>query len=211
MTQRCALALGRGCGATEALSQSVRYPHLTYPPGCVRASRAFAPTHVGSLALPRKDGETHLLYSYFVKKLVRQSFENVNNHRYDELLKAVAPNVHHRFAGAHSIGGERHDKEAMRRWLGRVGRVLPNLHIKVNDIWVKGGPWHTKVFVQWDATATLLNGDSSYFNRGLHVITMRWGKVYSLDVFEDSQEVARGLVVQAQSGLKEAIAEQIIS
>src|SRR5438105_12160275 len=34
------------------------------------------------------------------------------------------------------------------------GRVLPNLHIKVNDIWVKGGPWHTKVFVQWDTTAT---------------------------------------------------------
>jgi len=138
-----------------------------------------------------------MLYSYFVKKLVRQSFEHVNNHNYDELLEAVAPNVHHRFAGAHSIGGERHDKEAMRRWLGRVGRVLPNLHIKVNDIWVKGGPWHTKVFVQWDATATLLNGDSSYFNRGFHVITMRWGKVYSLDVFEDSQEVARGLAVQA--------------
>ena len=113
-----------------------------------------------------------MLYSYVVKKLVRESFENVNNHRYDELLKAVAPNVHHRFAGAHSIGGERHDKEAMRRWLERLGRVLPNLHIKVNDIWVKGGPWNTKVFVQWEATATLLNGDSSYFNRGLHVITM---------------------------------------
>jgi ketosteroid isomerase-like protein len=79
-----------------------------------------------------------MLYSYTVKKLIRQSFENVNSHNYDELLKAVAPNVHHRFAGAHSIGGERHDKEAMRRWLGRVGRVLPNLHIKVNDIWVKG-------------------------------------------------------------------------
>ena len=44
---------------------------------------------------------------------------------------------------------------------------------------------------------TALNGDSSYFNRGFHVITMRWGKVYSLDVFEDSQEVARGLAVQA--------------
>jgi len=98
-----------------------------------------------------------MLYSHFVKKLVRQSFENVNNHRYDEVLKAVAPNVHHRFAGAHSIGGERHDKEAMRHWLGRVGCVLPNLHIKVNDIWVKG------------------------------------------------------LAVQAESGLKEATAEQIVS
>ena len=89
--------------------------------------------------------------------------------------------------------------------------VLPNLQIKVNKIWVKGWPWHTMVFVQWDATATLLNGDSSYFNRGFHVITMRWGKVCSLDVFEDPQEVARGLTAQAQSGLKEAIAVQIVS
>jgi hypothetical protein len=51
---------------------------------------------------------------------------------------------------------------------------------------------------------TLLNGNDSYFNRGLHVITMRWGKVCALDVFEDSQEVARGLVAHAASGLKEA-------
>jgi hypothetical protein len=41
-----------------------------------------------------------MLYSHVVKKLVRQSFEHVNNQRWDELLKAVAPNVHHRFAGA---------------------------------------------------------------------------------------------------------------
>jgi hypothetical protein len=34
---------------------------------------------------------------------------------------------------------------------------------------------------------------------------------YSLDVFEDSQEVARGLAIQAEAGLKEAIAEQIVS
>jgi ketosteroid isomerase-like protein len=152
-----------------------------------------------------------MLYRYFVKKLVRQSFDHVNNRRWDELLKPVAQNVHHRFAGAHSLGGERHDKEAMRRWLERIGRVLPNLHIKVNNIWVKGWPWRTIVFVQWDATATLLNGDDSYFNRGLHVITMRWGKVYALDVFEDSQEVARGLAAQAASGFKEAVAEQIVS
>ena len=54
-----------------------------------------------------------MLYSYFVQKLVRQSFDHVNNHRWEELLKPVAPNVHHRFAGVHSIGGERRDKEAM--------------------------------------------------------------------------------------------------
>jgi hypothetical protein len=114
-----------------------------------------------------------MLYSYFVEKLVRQSFD--------------------------------------RRWLERLGRVLPNLHLKVNNIWVTGWPWDTTVFAQWDAAATLLNGDDSYFNRGFHVISMRWGKVYALDVFEDSQEVARGLAAQAAAGLKEAVAERIVS
>jgi ketosteroid isomerase-like protein len=152
-----------------------------------------------------------MIYSYFVEKLVRQSFDHVNDHRWDELLKSVAPNVHHRFGGSHSIGGERHDKEAMRRWLERLGRVLPNLHLKVNQVWVTGWRWDTTVFVQWDATATLLNGDNSYFNRGFHVISMRWGTAHALDVFEDSQEVARGLAAQAAAGLKEAVAEQIVS
>jgi ketosteroid isomerase-like protein len=95
------------------------------------------------------------------KRLVRRSFDHVNNHRWDELLKSATPNVHHRFGGAHAIGGERHDKETLRRWFERLGRVLPNLHLKINNIWVKGWPWHTTVFVQWDATATLLNGDAS--------------------------------------------------
>jgi len=51
------------------------------------------------------------VYSYLAKKLIRQSFDHVNNYRWDELLQAVAPNIHHRFSGAHSIGGERRDKE----------------------------------------------------------------------------------------------------
>ena len=151
-----------------------------------------------------------MLYSYIVKKLIRQSFDHLNNHRWDELLKAVAPNVHQRVPGAHSLGGERHDKEALRRWFERFGRVLPNVHLKVNNIWVKGWPWHTTVFAQWDGTATLLNGDA-YFNRGLHVFTLRWGKVYAIDEFQDSQEAARGLTAQAAAGLKEAAAEQIVS
>ena len=126
-----------------------------------------------------------MLYSYIVKKRIRQSFDHLNNHRWDEVLKAVAPNVHHRLPGANSLGGERHDKETLRRWFERLGRVQPNLHLKVNNIWVKGWPWHTTVFVQWDGTATLLNGDASYFNRGLQVITLRWGRIYAVDVFED--------------------------
>ncbi len=50
-----------------------------------------------------------------------------------------------------------------------------------NNIWVKGPPWHTMVFVQWDGTATLLNG-GGYFQHAIHVITRRWGKIAALDV-----------------------------
>jgi ketosteroid isomerase-like protein len=152
-----------------------------------------------------------MLYSSIVKKRIRQAFDRVNDHAWDDLMPGIAPDVHHSFGGAHAIGGERHDAKTLRCWFERLARVLPNLHLQINNIWVKGPPWHTMVFVQWDGTATLLNGDDSYFNRGLHVITLKWGKIQELDVFEDSQEVARGLAAQAEAGLEEAVAPQLVS
>jgi ketosteroid isomerase-like protein len=151
-----------------------------------------------------------VVYSLIVKSRIRQSFDQVNNRRWDDLMKSIDPNVHHRFLGTHSIGGERHDRDTLRRWFERLGRVLPNLHLKINDIWVKGWPWHTTVFVQWDGTATLLDG-GPYSQHAVHIITLRWGKIHALDVFEDSQEVARALGGQAAAGLDEAAAEPIVS
>ena len=151
-----------------------------------------------------------MLYSAIVKNRIRQSFDHVNNHRWDELLGSIAPAVDHRFLGTHAIGGQRHDKETLRRWFERLGRVLPSLQLNINNIWVKGPPWNTTVFVQWDGAATLQNG-GPYRQHAVHVITLRWGKIHALDVFEDSQEVARALAVQAAAGLEEAAAEPIVS
>jgi len=152
-----------------------------------------------------------MIYSYIVKKRIKQTFDHVNNHNWDEAVKAVSSHVQHRVSGSHALGGERHSKEALRIWFERLGRVLSTLHINVNNIWVNGWPWNTTVFVQWDGTATLLNGNSSYVNRGLHVFTLRWGKVYALEEFQDSQAAACGLAAQAASGLEEAAAKQILS
>ena len=35
-----------------------------------------------------------MLYRYFVEKSIRQSFDHVNNHRWDAAVKAVGPHVH---------------------------------------------------------------------------------------------------------------------
>jgi ketosteroid isomerase-like protein len=151
-----------------------------------------------------------VLYRSIVKKRIRLAFDHVNNRRWDELMRSISPGVHHRVGGDHAIGGERHDRETLRRWFERLARILPNLQLKINNIWVQGWPWHTMVFVQWDGTATLLNGEG-YFQHAIHVITLRWGKIAALDVFEDSQAVDRALVAQAAAGLDEAAAEPILS
>jgi len=151
-----------------------------------------------------------MLYRAIVKQRIRQSFDHVNNRRWDELMGSIAPAVHHRFLGAHAIGGERHDRDTLRLWFERLARVLPNLQLKINDIWVQGWPWHTMVFVQWDGAATLLNGDA-YRQHAVHIITLRWGKIHELDVFEDSQAVSRALATQAAAGLEEAAADPIVS
>ena len=43
--------------------------------------------------------------SNLAEERVRQSFENVNDRNYDARLKAVAPDVHHRFVGVYTMGG----------------------------------------------------------------------------------------------------------
>jgi hypothetical protein len=43
------------------------------------------------------------------------------------------------------------------------------------------------------------------------VFTLKWGKVYALEEFQDSEAAADALAAQAATGLKEAIAEQIVS
>ncbi|MBV9917191.1 MAG: nuclear transport factor 2 family protein [Solirubrobacterales bacterium] len=61
------------------------------------------------------------MYHAIVKRIAPRNFERVNDHDYEALLKNCTPDVHHRFGGHHALGGERHDKEALRRWFGSVG------------------------------------------------------------------------------------------
>jgi ketosteroid isomerase-like protein len=152
-----------------------------------------------------------IIYSRIIKKLVQESFLAVQNHDYDSVLKGVAAeNLTHRFAGSNSLGGVRHDKEALERWFKRVGTVLPNLQFEVTDVLVNGGPWNTTVVARWIATCKLANGDH-YINPGVHIIKIRWGKAYDFDVYEDTYAVTCGLDNQARSGIDEAKAPQIQS
>jgi ketosteroid isomerase-like protein len=144
-----------------------------------------------------------MIYSKIVESRIRQSFDDVNHHRWLALEKAISPVVNHRFLGDHAVGGERNDRDTLKLWFTRLWTVLPNLHLTVNRVWVKGWPWNTTVIAQWDGAATLADG-GGYRQHAVHLVTLRWGRIVALDVFEDSQEIARALAVQASSGIEEA-------
>jgi len=90
------------------------------------------------------------MYHSIVRRIALRNFERVNQKDYGALLKDCDPNISHRFGGAHALGGMRHDREALRRWFERLGRVLPTLHLDVTDVWVKGGPHNTTIIMRWE-------------------------------------------------------------
>lgn len=150
------------------------------------------------------------MFHKIIERQARRTFARVNAHDYAAILDDALPDIRHRFAGEHALGGERNDIEHMRLWFERLGRVVPTLEITVTDIWVKGGPRKAVVIVRWDAAATLLDGDP-YRNHGVHVIHLRKLKIVSIDVSEDSQAVAKCLQRQAKAGIAEALADPIVS
>ena len=106
--------------------------------------------------------------------------------------------------------GTRHDKESVLRWFKRVNTILPDLKFEMTDIQVKGGPANTLVIARWTATCHLLNGEP-YENKGVHFITIKWGKAVKFDVYENTKVVSHGLDVQFEAGIKEAKAPKIVS
>jgi len=150
------------------------------------------------------------MYHSIVKRIARKNFLRVNEKDFDALLDDCTADVHHRFGGNHALGGERHDRDALRQWFGRLGRLGKHLTLKVEDTWVKGLPHDTTIIVRWSATDTLPDG-APYQNRGVHIVKMRWGKVVDIDAHEDSQAVAGNLEKQAALGVAEAKAPQIVS
>ncbi len=150
------------------------------------------------------------MYHAFVKRLTARNFTYVNTQDYDALVASCVPHVHHRFGGDHALGGERHDTVALRLWFDRLGRLVPTLRLQIRDLWVTGMPWNTVVIVRWTGTAEYPDG-SPYDQHGVHVITLRWGRVTSIDANEDSQAVARMMAALAAIGVTEATAAPITS
>lgn len=159
---------------------------------------------------PHRTDKGTFIFHRLIARQARRTFTAVNARDYDKVLASALPDMQHRFGGDHALGGQRHDPAHVRLWFERLHRVVPNIVITVNDVWVTGGLRRAVVFVRWTVSATLLDG-KPYSNRGVHIIHLRNRKIFSIDVHEDSQAVAHALERQAVAGLQEASAPPILS
>ena len=143
--------------------------------------------------------------------VAKKNFMRVNNKDYAALLKNCAPTSPPSLRGAHALGGERHDREALRRWFERLGRRSPGLKLTVRDVWAQGLPHNTTVIIRWTAAQVLIRRLADPQNHGVHIVHMRWGKIVGIDADEDSQAVAGAMKVCAAHDLEEALADPITS
>ena len=150
------------------------------------------------------------MYGRIVKRLAAHNFNLVNSKGYEELLASCSDDIYHRFGGDHALGGERHDKDGLRLWFERLGRLIPSLHLQIEEMWVTGFVMNTTVIIRWTGTGEFPDG-SPYLNHGVHLVRLQRGKVVSIDANEDSQAVAKMLDAVAATGVEEAHAAPILS
>jgi ketosteroid isomerase-like protein len=143
------------------------------------------------------------VYAWLIKRYVRRQFDRIGRADHAAVLRGVAENVHHRFAGDHALGGERHDKQALQRWFARLSRLCPAMAFEVHTVAVSGWPWDMTVAAEWSALVTPAKGPD-YTNARVHVIGIRRGQVIRLFAYEDSQAVATACTEMAELGISEA-------
>lgn len=149
-----------------------------------------------------------MIYSRIVKGKVRSVFDQINAGNYMEMVDGLGdPFVYH-FHGEHALGGRRTSRDAMIRWWERTLSLLPGAKFDVREVFVNGGPWNTRVAVRSRVSGPLPGGQL-YENTVFQFMTLKWGRVTSVETVEDLQILERALKVVASAGNSEADAAPI--
>lgn len=152
------------------------------------------------------------MYHYIVKKRLLNSFAALNRGDYEVITcQFPATGASHWFSGeGHPLSGLRTDKADIVRWYDRLARLMPDLTFHIDKVAVSGFPWRTTAMLEWTDSLTDRDG-TRYQNRGVHVITIRWGKVIGLEVYCDTGYLMGYFKALAAQGVDEATAPPIVS
>ena len=112
------------------------------------------------------------------------------------------------YPGKHALGTTLNDRDLVGLWYQRFFRFFPDIKFDVKNVLMKGGPWKTTVVVEWEAHATMPDGQP-YDNQGIHILIIKMGKATGIRVYLDTQKKAAKLQSLAEHGFEEAAAPPI--
>jgi ketosteroid isomerase-like protein len=145
------------------------------------------------------------MYKAIARRRAKRIFDAIGRKDIDAVLKDVAPDVHHVFAGDNALGGERHSRDAMARWFERIFRLIPEIQFEVKRVAVEGWPWDMTVAVEWSDHGRAADG-VPYENEGAHWIRIQRGKATSIHGYLDTESVTAICDRLAAAGVEEAAA-----
>jgi ketosteroid isomerase-like protein len=148
------------------------------------------------------------MYKAIARRRIRDVFDSIGRGDMDAATRDLADDVHHVFPGEHALGGERHSREAMRRWFGRLHTLFPEIEFEVHRIAVRGWPWDMHIAVQWSDRGKAADGEP-YDNEGAHWIRIRRGKGVYVHAYLDTKRVGDACERMAAAGIEEAAAPPI--
>ena len=150
------------------------------------------------------------MYHAIIRRKVAQTFEALSRGDYEIVLAGMAPHCESiSFYPVTTRSGGRHTAAGRRLWFERLFESGNKFDFSIKHIAVSGTPWDTTAIIEWRDTATLANGDTSYFNDGMHVIRLHWGKAVSVHEYLDTAKLVNAFRNLAQDGFAEAEAAPI--
>jgi ketosteroid isomerase-like protein len=148
------------------------------------------------------------MYKQIAARRVRSVFEAIGRGDHDAALEGTADDLHHVFPGDNPLGGERHSREAFRRWFARLATLFPEIEFEVERVAVRGWPWDMWIAVKWRDWGRAADG-VAYENRGAHWIRIRRGRAVHVQAYLDTDIVTAACRRMAAAGIEEAAAPPI--
>jgi ketosteroid isomerase-like protein len=149
-----------------------------------------------------------VLYRRFVHRKARWIFERFSAGDWEALVSSEAQDLLFEYPGKHALGTTLNDLDAVSLWYQRFFRFFPDIEFTLKNVLMKGGPRKTTVVVEWDARATMPDGQP-YDNQGIHILIIKMGKATGIRVYLDTQKKAAKLQSLAEHGFEEAAAPPI--
>lgn len=129
------------------------------------------------------------MYHAIVRARARRVWRRIGGGDYGAAVAMAAPELTFRFVGDTPLGADLRGRDAFAEWFRAVFDRFPGLRLTLTDVVVQGWPWNTTVVIRLDVAATLADG-SAYRNEAVQWTRLRWGRMVSDTVLEDTLRLA---------------------